>query len=113
MLTDVPMQQRAADPHCFHYEELEDSVEHTLFYYPYWEDGRREIVLCIGRRLRPEDVPYIILGPEQELLPDDISWRRRIVASAEKQRLAFGRLVETIFGQKEAAERVRQEAGER
>jgi len=31
----------------------------------------------------------------------------RIVASVEKQRPAFGRLVETILGQKEAAKRVR------
>jgi len=64
--------------------------------------------LCIGRYLRLEDVPDIILGPEQELLPVDILRRRRIVASAENQRLAFGRLVETILGQKETAERVRQ-----
>jgi len=63
---------------------------------------------CIGRRLRPEHVSDIILGPEQELLPDGISMRRRIVASEKKQRLAFRRLVEMILGQKEAAERVRQ-----
>jgi len=53
-----------------------------------------------GQRLWLKDVPDIILGPEKVLLPDDVSSRRRIVASAEKQRLAFGRLVETILGQK-------------
>jgi len=82
-----------------------------LFHCPYWEEGRREMEQCIGRRLRPEDVPDIILGPYQELLPDDISRRRWIVASVEKQRLAFGRLVESILGQKEAAERVKQVRG--
>jgi len=62
----------------------------------------------IGRRLRPEDVPDIILGPDQELLPDDMSRRRRIEALADKQRIAFGKMVETILGLKEEAERFRQ-----
>jgi len=52
--------------------------------------------------------PISFWGPEQELLPDNIRKRRRILASAEKQRIAFGNLVEMIIGQKDAAERVRQ-----
>ncbi|KAL4104213.1 hypothetical protein QTP88_019522 [Uroleucon formosanum] len=38
---------------------------------------------CVGQPLQPNDVPDIILGPEQELLPDDASRRRRIEAMAE------------------------------
>jgi len=68
---------------------------------------------CIGQCLRPEDVPDIILGPEQELLPDDMARRRRIEASADKQWIAFGRMVETMFGLKETAERIRQAGGGR
>lgn len=88
-------------------------MEHTQFRCPYWEKGGREMEQSDGQRLRLEDVPDITLGPKQELLPDDISRRRRIAASAEKQRLAFGWLVETILGQKVTAERVRQVRGGR
>jgi len=77
-----------------------------------WEKGRRAMEQCIGRRLRPENVPDIMQGPEQELLPYDISRRQQIVASVKKQRLAFGRLVEMILEQ-EDAECVRQARGER
>jgi len=52
---------------------------------------------CIGRRLRLEDVPDIILGP------DDTSRRQRIEVSVENQMLAFGKPTETILGQKEEA----------
>ncbi|KAL4142468.1 hypothetical protein QTP88_004922 [Uroleucon formosanum] len=71
-------------------------------------EDRREMEQCIGRLLQPNDVPDIILGPEQELLPDDACRRRRIEAMAEEQRLAFGRMVEAILGRKESAERARQ-----
>jgi len=40
-----------------------------------------------------------------------MSWRRRIEAAADKQRLAFGRIVETILGEKEATEHIRQAGG--
>lgn len=68
---------------------------------------------CVGRPLQLDDVQEIILGPEQELLPDDIARRRWVEASAENQRLSFGRMVETILGQKENAERTRQTGGRR
>jgi hypothetical protein len=68
---------------------------------------------AIGRQLRVEDVTNIILGPEREFLPDDMTSRRRIEASAERLRLVFGRTVETILGQKEVAERARQTRGRR
>lgn len=100
--------RRAIDPHCNHCEEPEDTVEHTLFDCTYWAESRREMERCIGRQLRLEDVPEIILGPEQELLPDDTVRRQRVEASAENQRLAFGRMVESILGRKEDEERTRQ-----
>jgi len=34
-----------------------------------------------------------------------------IEVAADKQRIAFGRMVETILGEKEAAERIRQAGG--
>lgn len=58
-------------------------------------------------------VSDIIPEPEQELLPDDVSKRWQIEASVEKQRLAFGRLMETILGKRETAERVMQARGGR
>ncbi|KAL4103572.1 hypothetical protein QTP88_018933 [Uroleucon formosanum] len=76
--------KRAANPYCMHCEEPEDTVEHTLFNCPFWAEDRREMEQCVGRPLRPNDVPDIILGPEQELLPDDAFRRRRIEAMAEK-----------------------------
>jgi len=57
-------------------------------------------------------VPEIILGPDQKLLPDDIS-RRRIEAAVDKQRLVFGWVVETILGEKKASEHIRQSRGRR
>jgi len=78
-----------------------------------WTDARHNMEQAIGRQLRVEDVPDIILGPEQELLPDDMLKRRRIESSAERLRLAFGRMVETMFGQQEVVERVRQTRGRR
>lgn len=65
------------------------------------------------RYLQLEDVLEIILGPEQELLPDYTTRRRRVKALVGNQRLAFSRIVETILGQKEDAERARQAGGER
>ncbi|KAL4103526.1 hypothetical protein QTP88_018889 [Uroleucon formosanum] len=100
--------RRAGDPHCMHCGEPDDTVEHTLYNCPFWAEDRREMEQCIGRPLQPNDVPDIILGPEQELLPDDASRRRRIETMAEGLRLAFGRMVEAILGRKEDAERVRQ-----
>ena len=100
--------RRADDPHCMHCEEPEDTVEHTLFNCPFWAEDRREMEQCVGRPLQPNDVPDIILGPEQELLPDDAFRRRRIEAMAERQRLAFGKMVEAILGRKENAEWDRQ-----
>ncbi|KAL4135951.1 hypothetical protein QTP88_007528 [Uroleucon formosanum] len=97
--------RRAGDPHCMHCGEPDDTVEHTLFNCPFWAEDRREMEQCIGRPLQPNDVPDIILGPEQELLPDDASRRRRIETMAEGLRLAFGRMVEAILGRKEDAER--------
>ncbi|CAI6371807.1 unnamed protein product [Macrosiphum euphorbiae] len=91
-----------------HCDEPDDTVEHTLFNCPFWAEDRREMEQCVGRPLQPNDVPDIILGPEQELLPDAASRRRRIEAMAEGLRLAFGRMVEAILGRKEDAERVRQ-----
>lgn len=88
-------------------------MEHTLFLGPYWADGRYETEQCIGRRIRPEDLPNIILGPEQELLPDDVLRRRRIEASEDKQRITFGKMVETSLRQEEATERNRQTRGGR
>lgn len=78
-------------------------MEHTLFHYQYWAEGRFEMEQSIGRRLQPENVSDFILGPKQELLPDDMSRMQRIKALAEKQRLAFDRMVETILRQKKAA----------
>ncbi|KAL4090895.1 hypothetical protein QTP88_025653 [Uroleucon formosanum] len=100
--------RRAGDPHCMHCDEPDDTVEHTLFNCPFWAEDRREMEQCVGRPLQPNDVPNIILGPEQELLLDDASRRRRIEAMAEGLRLAFGRIVEAILGRKEDTERVRQ-----
>jgi len=54
---------------------------------------------------RLEDVPDIILGPEQELLPVDTSKRLRIETLMENQWLAFSRMMDTILGWKEVAER--------
>jgi len=93
--------RRAADSHCFHCEESEDSVEHNmLFHYPFYAEGRREMEQCIGRRLTPDDVSHIILGPEQELLPDYMSRIQRIKTSAEKQKLAFSRLLPRRYSRK-------------
>jgi len=100
--------RRAANPYCMHYEKPEDTVEHTLFNCPFWAEDRPEMEQCIGRTLQLNDVPYIILGPEQELLPDYAFRRRRIKAMAEEQKLVFGRMVEAILGRKENAERARQ-----
>ncbi|KAL4121042.1 hypothetical protein QTP88_013627 [Uroleucon formosanum] len=75
--------RRASDPHCMHCDEPDDTVEHTLFNCPFWAEDRREMEQCVGRPLQPNDVPDIILGPEQELLPNDASRRRRIEAIAE------------------------------
>ncbi|KAL4135756.1 hypothetical protein QTP88_007347 [Uroleucon formosanum] len=75
--------RRAGDPYCMHCDEPDDTVERTLFNCPFWSEDRREMEQCVGRPLQPNDVPDIILGPEQELLPDDASRRRRIEAMAE------------------------------
>jgi len=58
-----------------------------------------------------EDVPDIILGVEQELFPDDMSRRRQIEEETDKQRLAFGKMVETIIWEMKAAELIRLAGG--
>jgi len=79
----------------------------------YWVEGKRLIVQCIGQLLHSEDVPEIVLPPEQEPLTDYTSIKLQIEASVKEHILNFDWIVGTILGQKEAAGYIRQARGKR
>lgn len=102
--------KRALDAMCYHCRDPEDDVEHTVFRCPYWADNRREMESVIGRPLQPTDIPEILLGPDPDIMPEDMLDRRRIEATAKRQLDEFVRMVEAIMSAKEEAERARQTA---
>lgn len=54
----------------------------------------------IGRTLRSENIPNILLGPEDAQLPTDIGAVMRLLDTVESQRCAFNQIVEAIMGEK-------------
>lgn len=102
--------KRALDAMCYHCRDPEDDVEHTVFRCPHWAGARRDMESVIGRPLQPTDIPEILLGPDPDLMPENMTDRRRIEATAKRQLDEFVRMVEAIMSAKEEAERSRQAA---
>jgi hypothetical protein len=53
---------------CHHCEEEKDTAQHTLEFYPAWEEPRRFLRLDIGERLAPEAVVDAMLRGHQEFI---------------------------------------------
>jgi hypothetical protein len=59
--------QREVTSICHHYQEEEDTAQHTLERCPAWEEPRRVLRLTIGDRLAPEAVIEAMMRGQQEL----------------------------------------------
>lgn len=59
----------------------------------------------MGAKLRPEDIPYILLGPVAELLPESVALRLNILVVAGNHLKAFREMVGILLSGKEEAER--------
>ncbi|XP_025197915.1 uncharacterized protein LOC112596441 [Melanaphis sacchari] len=57
---------RAESPACVLCDADNDDAEHTLFNCSRWEDKRRDLERAVGMSVLPEDVGYLLCGPERE-----------------------------------------------
>lgn len=96
---------RAVDSYCFYCMDPEDTVEHTLFVCPRWEDDRARMTEILRRPPAPEDIEEILCGPRRELLPDDPAVRTRLLTQALATRLELIAMIESILSVKEEDER--------
>jgi len=97
----------AKDPSCIQCGNQDDTIEHTLFDCPFWEQTRREVDGAIRHQVRLEDVPPIILGPKTEDLPEDQGERAGFTETTKRRLRAFKWMVEDILTTKENSERER------
>lgn len=93
---------------CVHCAHEDDTAEHTIFHCPHLAPYRVEAEAVFEKVLIPEDVPDILLGPAQYILPEDAQHRSRILLIAENKLKANNKLVSAILSSKEEAERERQ-----
>jgi len=100
--------KRQSSPECVHCRFANDDAEHTIFHCPEWEPARVELTRALRKDVRPEDVTYLLCGPDPGDLPDDPAQRKRLYAAASIHRQLFCNMVELIMGQKEEMERARQ-----
>lgn len=98
--------QRAANPGCVHCPAVFDDAEHTLFVCPFWNAARADIEVALRKPVGPEDVPYLLCGPQE--LPEEPSMRRSAVAASKRHKELFLQMVEAILSEKEEMERQRQ-----
>ncbi|XP_033313202.1 uncharacterized protein LOC117212455 [Bombus bifarius] len=53
---------------CHHCEEEEDTAQHTLEFWPAWEEPRRVLRLAIGENLAPEAIVEAMLREQQKYM---------------------------------------------
>jgi len=98
----------AVDPGCVQCGAVDDTVEHTIFECKYWNYARQKMENLIGRRLKTEDVPEILLGLRTEDLPENQRDRDGMMELADRKLQSFQEMVEGILLAKEEEERTRQ-----
>jgi len=100
---------RAHSPACLLCPAESDDAEHTLFVCMYWSGERKELEQALGRPVRPEDVQNLLCGPVPAELPEDLLTKKTLVATANRRRELFNKMVEGIMGRKAELERERQQ----
>jgi len=99
---------KAENPGCVHCPAVFDDAEHTLFACPFWDAARADVAAALRNPVGPEDVPYLLCGPDQQDLPEQPSQRRRLIEASKRHTELFQQMVETILSGKEELERQRQ-----
>ncbi|CAI6353663.1 unnamed protein product [Macrosiphum euphorbiae] len=100
--------KKTENPGCVHCPAVFDDAEHTLFVCPFWDAARTEVAAALRNPVGPEDVLYLLCGPDPQELPDDPSLRRRLTAASLRHGELFHQMVESILSEKEELERQRQ-----
>ncbi|CAI6376421.1 unnamed protein product [Macrosiphum euphorbiae] len=100
--------KKAENPGCVHCPAVFDDVEHTVFACPFWDVARADVAVALRKPVGPEDVSYLLCGPDPQELPEEPSQRRTIIDASTRHRELFRQMVETILSEKEEMERQRQ-----
>ena len=98
----------ADDSYCCYCMNPDDTVEHTLFVCPRWEDERAQMTRILRRPPDPGDVEDILCGPRPEEMPECAVSRARLEIQSATNRKVLVAMMETIMTTKSDDERQEQ-----